>query len=378
MPTELRRYNIFLSCPSDVTAVRDIADEAIVLINNEIAPYFDITLKSLRWRKDLLYGAKGTAQQQINSQLIAPSDAIIAIFSGKLGTPTDLYPSGSLEEIEKMIDSKRQVWVYFSNMSVPQSSIDISELKRIDDFKQKYSERGIYDLYDNSEDFRDKVLSQLRLYIRSLINKTLPKPSYIVGDEITKSNLIANHILPCFIKATLNLNNNDDIHSFVRCVVVKYDYEAKPVATRKTVLAYGRANIRRRVENRPMNYGIVGIMNREEATILYDFQNDICYRATPGSSKTITVSKNSRGTVDDRLGLLVAPIWKNQKIWGALSFDFFDLGEFVDSSLESRNIIKLISDPTYLNKILHNASFFSEVFSKIFFNNIISDEKNFL
>jgi len=379
MPSILKQYKILLSCPSDVKEELLIAENVIAEVSDEISQYTNISLVSLHWSKDVLHGVKGTAQQQINRQIVEPSDAIIAIFATKLGTPTSEYDSGSIEEIEHLIAKQGQVWVYFSNMPYQLGSITPSELERVNKFKDKYKDKGIYDGYDSKDDFEVKLRNQLKLYMKNImqisddaskgsVSKQLPP----IGNCITKSDFVEQQLLPCFIKATLNLNINDNISAFVRCIVVKYSTNE----TRYTVLEYGRAKARGKVGTRPVDYGIVGLMNKERVAILHDFQNDICYRMTDANYKTISVPKRLKGTVDDRLALLVAPIWKDGTLWGALSFDFFDIGD--DEMLKDKNILRLIAESSCLKKILHNTSFFSGVLASFLFYDIVEGGKDFL
>lgn len=66
------------------------------------------------------------------------------MFWTKFGTPTDKYGSGTEEEIEEMLSSGKQVFMYFLDIPVELSTVDMEQYGKLKDFKNKYENRGIY------------------------------------------------------------------------------------------------------------------------------------------------------------------------------------------------------------------------------------------
>ena len=64
-------------------------------------------------------------------------DAAVAIFWTKFGTPTDKYGSGTEEEIEEMLSSGKQVFLYFVDAQINPSVIDMEQYHKVNDFKEK-------------------------------------------------------------------------------------------------------------------------------------------------------------------------------------------------------------------------------------------------
>ena len=52
-------------------------------------------------------------QKIINNQVVSKSDLLICVFGSKLGTPTEDYASGSVEEVEEHIKAGKPVMIFF-------------------------------------------------------------------------------------------------------------------------------------------------------------------------------------------------------------------------------------------------------------------------
>lgn len=156
---------LMISCPSDVKTEIEIINRVVENINDSIGISMDIFVKTLHWSKNVMPGAGDYPQSLINKQILDKSDAIIAIFGNKIGSPTQYYESGTIEEIERMIQKGKQVFVYFSDKPVRKSEIDIEQEKKIQAFKDKYKDRGIYVEYSSDEEFNENITRNLTRYL---------------------------------------------------------------------------------------------------------------------------------------------------------------------------------------------------------------------
>ena len=77
-------------------------------INDSIGISMDIFVKTLHWSKNVMPQAGDYPQSLINKQILDKSDAIIAIFGNKIGSPTQHFESGTIEEIEQMIKKENR------------------------------------------------------------------------------------------------------------------------------------------------------------------------------------------------------------------------------------------------------------------------------
>ena len=154
-----------ISCPSDVKTEIEIINKVVDNINDSIGMSMDIFVKTLHWSRNVMPEAGDLPQSIINKQILDKSDAIIAIFGNKIGSPTQHYESGTVEEIEKMIKKGKQVFVFFSDKPIRRSERDEKAEKKVEAFKKKYKNRGVYVEYSSDEEFSEIITRNLTRYL---------------------------------------------------------------------------------------------------------------------------------------------------------------------------------------------------------------------
>lgn len=172
---------LMISCPSDVKTEIEIINRVVDNINDSIGFSMNIFVKTLYWSKNVMPEAGEYPQSIINKQILDKSDAIIAIFGNRIGSPTQHYESGTIEEIELMIQKGKQVFVYFSDKPVRKSEIDMEAETKIQAFKEKYKDRGIYVVYASDEEFNDYVSMHLTRYLTTELANEV-KGKIVCGD----------------------------------------------------------------------------------------------------------------------------------------------------------------------------------------------------
>jgi hypothetical protein len=88
--------------------------------------------------------------------------------STRVGSPTGVAESGTLEEIERVGSDKKPVMLYFSRVSADPESIDTDQITRLRDFKTKTFPNGLIEQYKSHIEFRDKFTRQLEMKVREL------------------------------------------------------------------------------------------------------------------------------------------------------------------------------------------------------------------
>lgn len=174
MPREgVTVYDILLSCPGDVAKFKNIVRECIEDFNRLYGELNNIKLELKHWSEDAYPQSGGSAQGLLNSQFIHDCDACIALLGNRFGTPTERYDSGTEEEIEDMISSGKQVFMYFIEEPVNPSSIDITQYSKVQSFKEKYisNSKGIYWTIKDENEFKIKLSNHLGLYFLELLVK---------------------------------------------------------------------------------------------------------------------------------------------------------------------------------------------------------------
>src|ERR1039457_3665348 len=102
MPSRSIRYEVLIASPSDVVAERDVVDDVIRDWDSSHSKATGVSLHSRRWEFDAIPELGDRPQGVINRQMGDDSDLVIALFSARLGTPTGVAVSGTVEEIERL------------------------------------------------------------------------------------------------------------------------------------------------------------------------------------------------------------------------------------------------------------------------------------
>ena len=84
----------------------------------------------------------GHPQSLINSQGVDESDIVFALFGSRLGSPTPDAVSGTVEEIERAVESGKPVHLYFSTAALP-NDVDTRQLDGLREFRAEISQRGL-------------------------------------------------------------------------------------------------------------------------------------------------------------------------------------------------------------------------------------------
>ena len=106
-------YNLLISCPGDVQGEVKLIEDAVGEFNELYTKPLGITIQTRHWSKSSYAQSGGKPQALLNEQFVSECDAAVAIFWTRFGTPTDEYGSGTEEEIEIMLQSGKQVFMYF-------------------------------------------------------------------------------------------------------------------------------------------------------------------------------------------------------------------------------------------------------------------------
>lgn len=157
-------YDILLSCPSDVLDLKPIAMECIEQFNRTFGSINNMRLEIKHWSTNGYPKSGAPPQASLNEIFIDNCDACIAIFGTRFGTPTDKADSGTQEEIENMLLTDKQVFLYFDERPTTIHDKDFDQLKKIKDFREKYTDNGIYWVIDSIEEFRKELTNHLTLH----------------------------------------------------------------------------------------------------------------------------------------------------------------------------------------------------------------------
>ncbi|MBM7795794.1 DUF4062 domain-containing protein [Pseudoglutamicibacter cumminsii] len=102
----------------------------------------------------------GHPQEIINAQGVDGADIVVALFGSRLGSPTPDAVSGTVEEIERAVDSGKPVHLYFSRAPLPHD-VDTVQLEGLRDFKNEIRERGLLGEFDDIRQLENQIWSAI-------------------------------------------------------------------------------------------------------------------------------------------------------------------------------------------------------------------------
>ena len=164
MAQNVTLYNLLISCPGDIKEEVTLIEAAVDEFNELYAETLGITIKTRHWSKSSYAQSGGKPQALLNEQFVNKCDAAVAIFWTRFGSPTDEYGSGTEEEIEIMLQSGKQVFMYFSDKPIPPSKINGDGYEKIQAFRDKYKDKGIYFTYSSDEEFKKMFFAHLSMH----------------------------------------------------------------------------------------------------------------------------------------------------------------------------------------------------------------------
>lgn len=161
-------YDLLISCPGDVNGFIDIIRECVDNFNRVYGNINNMEIATKHWSTDSYPQSGDKPQELLNKQFVRECDAAVAIFWTKFGTPTDKYGSGTEEEIEEMLSSNKQVFMYFLDAPVNPSNVDMEQYKKVQAFKEKYRDRGIYFIVKDEHELRQLFTNHLGMHFLPL------------------------------------------------------------------------------------------------------------------------------------------------------------------------------------------------------------------
>lgn len=178
MPRKETVISVFVASPSDVGEERKSLESIIYELNKTWSKNLNLRLDLIKWESDVHPNFGAYPQDVINTQINDQYDVFVAIFWGKIGSPTKSYQSGTLEELnrahEKYLrdNSSVDIMVYFKDQAIPPSKMDYEQLKGIDELKQKLGHAGgLYWVFDRVENFESLLRGHLSMVAQKWSHK---------------------------------------------------------------------------------------------------------------------------------------------------------------------------------------------------------------
>lgn len=161
MPFTATVYRILIGGPSDAENERKIAADAVYGWNHDHSAENHIILLPIMWEIDSRPQYGDHPQSLLNRQMVHNCDAMIAIFRSRLGTPTEKYLSGTIEELETLNSVGKEVMVYLYQGPIAQDIATSNEYSGYRDFALSLQSTSLYSGFSDDSDFKNKLSSHI-------------------------------------------------------------------------------------------------------------------------------------------------------------------------------------------------------------------------
>ena len=151
---------VLIASPSDIPEARDAVEGALHSWNRCYAITRNIILLPWRWETDSVPLLGDHPQAIINDQGVDGTDIVVALFGSRLGSPTREAVSGTVEEIERAVNSGKPTHLYFSTAPLPHD-IDTAQIEGLRNFKKEIRERGLLGEFDDIHNLENQIWSAI-------------------------------------------------------------------------------------------------------------------------------------------------------------------------------------------------------------------------
>jgi len=162
---------VMIASPGDVAIERDIITDELYRWNSANAVTRELILQPIKWETHSSPQMGAHPQAILNDDLLLDADIVVGIFGTRIGTATDDYISGSVEEIKKHVAAGKLAMLYFSHVPVNPNLIDQKQWTALQSFKEECSKGGLYAEYASHELLRSDFSHHLAI--------ELNKPKYL-------------------------------------------------------------------------------------------------------------------------------------------------------------------------------------------------------
>src|ERR1017187_4126958 len=128
---------VMIASPGDVAEERRVVTEEIYRWNDANAFARKLVLLPVKWETRSTPQMGGHPQTIIDHQLLEDADIVVGIFGTRIGIPTEKYVSGTVEEIKKHVAAGKTAKVYFSDVPVAPSELNVAQYESVKAFREE-------------------------------------------------------------------------------------------------------------------------------------------------------------------------------------------------------------------------------------------------
>jgi hypothetical protein len=198
---------VLVASPGDVKAERAAIVRVISEWNSINSMGTKFILLPVLWEKDGRPEIGDRPQALLNRQLVNNCDVLVAAFWTRIGTPTGVASSGTVEEIEAFRTANKPVLIYFSSKDVDLTRVNYEQYNRLQKYKNELAGKGIYGEYRSLDEFERLLLNHLSKTIQ--VNFGSPEIQKIQELEAHISKVNKKQIKDSFLTNTSDEDSMD-------------------------------------------------------------------------------------------------------------------------------------------------------------------------
>lgn len=185
---------VMIASPEEAAEERKIVTGAIYRWNDTNASVRQLVLLPIKWETHSTPQLGVPAHTVINRLLLDDADIVIGIFGPRMGTPTEEYISGTVEEIKKHVAAGKAAKVYFSEVPIAQKRVDQNQYALVQKFREELNGSGLSAIYESMQQFRDDFEHHLALEMNHPRYRWLNVPDRTAGAPQLKTPIIETPI----------------------------------------------------------------------------------------------------------------------------------------------------------------------------------------
>jgi hypothetical protein len=181
MGKSILTYKCLVISPGDLAPARDAVRDAVDRWNASVGELMEVRIEAVTWETHGVPDASGSPQAVLNRQIVDNADLGIALFWTRLGTPSETHPSGSVEEIERLIERDVRVMAYRGTESPDLSKVDKAQLQALNDYWASLQPRAFTGSFDSPATLARDVVVHLTQAVSVMLGRDRAGQSLQLG-----------------------------------------------------------------------------------------------------------------------------------------------------------------------------------------------------
>ena len=161
-------FRVLIASPADLGEEREAATLAVNDWNAQHAAAEGIVLLPVNWETQSRPASGVRPQSAINTQLVQSCDLLVGMFWTRIGSPTGVAESGTVEEIDQFVANKRPALLYFSSRPIDPNKIDLKQHRKLRAFKAATYSSALTGSFASIDELRATLLRDLMSQVRAM------------------------------------------------------------------------------------------------------------------------------------------------------------------------------------------------------------------